>query len=118
MDTQFAESFAEHWYKAWNDHDLDAIMEHYADDIVFYSPIIKERGVNADGKVVGKEALRAYFTIGLQAYPDLHFQPKDMMLGAGSMVLLYTSINNRRSTEAFRFNAVGKVAEVWAHYGV
>ncbi|SEA63640.1 hypothetical protein SAMN05660909_02788 [Chitinophaga terrae (ex Kim and Jung 2007)] len=31
------ESFASAWLEAWNSHDLDAIMEHYDESIVFYS---------------------------------------------------------------------------------
>ena len=31
--------FANHWIKAWNSHDLEAILSHYAEDIVFLSPI-------------------------------------------------------------------------------
>jgi ketosteroid isomerase-like protein len=33
-----AQTFAREWVKAWNDHDLEAILAHYADDVVFHSP--------------------------------------------------------------------------------
>lgn len=36
-----AQAFAREWVKAWNDHDLPAILSHYADDVVFHSPRIR-----------------------------------------------------------------------------
>ena len=35
-----ADSFAREWVAAWNDHDLDAVLSHYADGVVFHSPRI------------------------------------------------------------------------------
>ena len=34
-------AFAEEWITAWNTHDLDRILSHYAEDIVFRSPVIR-----------------------------------------------------------------------------
>ncbi len=31
-------NFAQEWLNAWNSHDLEAIMAHYAEDVIFYSP--------------------------------------------------------------------------------
>ena len=39
MDQQRAQRFAEHWYAAWNAHDLTAILAHYADDVEMVSPL-------------------------------------------------------------------------------
>lgn len=41
MDADKAQAFAREWVKAWNDHDLEAILSHYADDVVFHSPRIR-----------------------------------------------------------------------------
>ncbi|HEX5049396.1 MAG TPA: nuclear transport factor 2 family protein, partial [Gammaproteobacteria bacterium] len=41
MITQdFAQTFAHEWIDAWNSHDLDRILSHYADDFVMSSPRI------------------------------------------------------------------------------
>ena len=37
-----AECFAADWLAAWNAHDLDAIIEHYDEDVVFSSPFAVE----------------------------------------------------------------------------
>lgn len=116
MTPKQAEVFAQHWYHSWNSHNLDDIITHYADDIVFYSPVIIARGVNAEGKITNKADLQAYFKIGLDSYPDLHFDHKALYFGVDSLVLQYSSISGRESAECFRFNEAGLVKEVWANY--
>jgi len=39
MTEDEARSFAADWIEAWNSHDLDRIMTHYAEDLVLISPI-------------------------------------------------------------------------------
>ena len=41
MNTEQARRFTETWLRDWNTHDLDAILAHYSDDVVFTSPIAK-----------------------------------------------------------------------------
>ncbi len=56
---------------AFNSHDLDAIMELFADDCVFYSPI----GSDIWGRRVdGKEAIRAFHEQLFANVPDLHWE--------------------------------------------
>ena len=38
MEKEQAQRLAEEWYGAWNDHDLERILSHYSDDVVFVSP--------------------------------------------------------------------------------
>ena len=37
LDRESAEQFAAGWIAAWNGHDLDQILSHYTDDVVFRS---------------------------------------------------------------------------------
>ena len=53
MDAEFALRFAEEWAAAWNSHDLDRILTHYADDVVFSSPHIVRRLGKSSGEVYG-----------------------------------------------------------------
>ncbi|MDQ0105270.1 hypothetical protein J2T02_000353 [Chitinophaga terrae (ex Kim and Jung 2007)] len=110
------ESFASAWLEAWNSHDLDAIMEHYDESIVFYSPIVQQLNNDPAGRLEGKEALRAYFAKGLAAYPDLHFELHQVLSGVRSVVLYYKSVNNKMSAEMMVLNDQGLVTEVRAHY--
>ncbi len=109
-------NFANEWVQAWNAHDLEAVMEHYAEDIVFYSPFIKKINNDPSGRITGKEALRAYFSRALTAYTDLHFELYHVLEGVDSVVLYYKSVGNRLSAEMMVLNAEGKVKEVRAHY--
>ena len=40
LTTQDAARFADEWFAAWNAHDLDANLGHYADEIEFVSPFV------------------------------------------------------------------------------
>ena len=54
----------------FNRHDLDAILEHFADDAVFESP----RGPEPFGtRFVGKEAVRAGLAKRFAGIPDVHY---------------------------------------------
>ncbi len=39
-----AKKFANAWIESWNSHNLDNILEHYADDIEITTPMIKLAG--------------------------------------------------------------------------
>jgi hypothetical protein len=111
-----ANDFSRHWIKAWNDHDIDAVMEHYIDEVEFYSPVIAALNVNAEGKIIGVVNLRAYFLKGLAAYPDLHFQLNNVYTGVNSIVVHYISVNSRMALEVFELNDEGKVMRVLCNY--
>lgn len=50
--------------------DLDGVMGHYAEDVIFSSPtVIKRLGI-ATGWIEGKTQLRKHFSIGIKA-PNL-----------------------------------------------
>ncbi len=107
---------AEHWVAAWNAHDLDLIMTHYEDAVELTSPVAARLLGTADGRVVGKTNLRAYFGRGLDAYPGLHFQLADVLCGVNSVVLYYTNQEGARTAEFMELSATGKVARVVANY--
>ena len=107
---------AEDWVGAWNSHDLDRIVAHYEDAVELTSPVAARLFGVADGKVVGKENLKAYFQRGLTAYPQLHFSLENVLWGLNSVVLYYTNQNGDRTSEFMELSTSGKVARVVAHY--
>jgi ketosteroid isomerase-like protein len=117
MDKERAQHLAEEWYAAWNDHDLDRILSHYSDDVVFVSPFAVEIAGRADGRLEGKEALRAYFGAALERFPDLKFEPIALMVGIDSVVLHYRSVQDLLAAELMRVGGDGLVSEAIAHYG-
>ena len=112
----FCKQFADEWINAWNSHDLDRIMNHYAEELEFYSPLIIKLNINPDGRITHKTDLREYFKIGLEKFPDLHFSLQHVLVGLNSVVLYYGSVNNTLSAEFMLFNEDGKISQVRAHY--
>ena len=56
---------------AFDEHDLDGIMAHFADDAVFEGP----RGTEAWGiRFVGREAIREAFAARFASIPDIRYQ--------------------------------------------
>lgn len=105
-----------HWVAAWNAHDLGAILAHYEDAVELTSPVAAQLLGISDGKVVGKENLRAYFRRGLEAYPELQFRLYEVFWGSRSVVLCYSNQRGTRTAEFMELSASGKVAKVVANY--
>lgn len=58
----------------FNDHDLDAIMAHFAEDCVFEAP----RGPDPWGRrAVGKEEVRRGLAARFEGIPDVHYGDDD-----------------------------------------
>ena len=107
---------AEHWVAAWNANDLELILAHYEDGVELTSPVAAQLLGTADGKVVGKANLRAYFQKGLAAYPELQFLLEDVFWGLSSVVLCYKNQKGTHTAEFMELSAAGKVARVVANY--
>jgi ketosteroid isomerase-like protein len=116
MDYEVALKIAHEWIDAWNQRDLDAIMEHYADDITFRSPLIQERMGIARGTITVKTSLRDYFAKGLNSNPTLHFELLQVLIGVDSITLYYQRDNGRQTAEMMMFDETGKVTNVRVHY--
>jgi hypothetical protein len=116
MTKDEAWKLANHWVAAWNAHDLDLIMTHYEDAVELTSPVAARLLGTANGKVIGKANLRAYFARGLEAYPELQFRLEDALWGLNSVVLYYANQKGTRTAEFMELTAAGKVARVVANY--
>ena len=106
--------FAEEWIAAWNAHDLERILSHYSDDIVFCSPVAER--LTGAGRVEGKAALRAYWGTAFQRSADLHFTLTKIYRGADTLTLAYDNQRGHAVSETFLFGADGKVVFAAACY--
>ena len=111
-----AEAFAQNWIRDWNAHDLEAIMDHYDESIVFRSPLIAKILGDPSGEIRGRERLRSYFAKGLALYPDLRFVFQRAFAGMNSVAIFYTSVNETPACEVMAFNERGLVTQCMAHY--
>ena len=111
-----AKEFAADWIAAWNSHNLDTILSHYSPDVVLTSPVAAKILNDPSGTVRGKAALRNYFKLGLEAYPNLSFDLQDVMQGLSSAVLCYVNQKSTKTAEFMEFDEHGKVIRVVANY--
>lgn len=111
-----AEAFAAEWIEAWNAHDLERILEHYAEEIEFASPFIATRFGEPSGVLKGKAAVRAYWADGLARQPGLRFRLRDTYVGVNGVVLHYDRHDGRIGAEHFEFGPDGRVVRAAAHY--
>ncbi len=116
MNEQFARSLAEAWIGAWNRHDLEAILHHYAPDVEFTSPFVPALSGDPSGTLHGRERLTAYFRKGLQSYPDLHFDLLHVLTGINSLMLYYRSVNGLLAAEMMTVNRDELIQSVRVHY--
>lgn len=116
FDRAKAEKFARAWLSAWNDRDIDRILAHYSDGVVFHSPRIAL--VMGDGapSVSGKAALRDYWTKALERSPELFFELENVLTSSDGVTLLYTNHREELVAETFLFDADGEVRESIAAY--
>lgn len=115
---EISNHFADGWIEAWNTHDIDRIMAHYADDVHFFSPYISKLAVNKSGILWGKQNLREYFEKAFIAYPNLHFELHYVLKGIDSYILVYSSVNDRIAGEMMEMNDAGQIVNVKAHYSL
>jgi hypothetical protein len=118
MDNAFAQDFATEWIAAWNAHDLDRVLSHYADGFEMSSPYIVTLAGVPSGKLVGKPAVEAYWRKALGVFPDLHFDLISVLAGAHGLVLHYKGARGRLAAEVFHFDAFQKVSQSFAHYDI
>lgn len=109
-------SFAAAWIESWNRHDLDDIMAHYADDVVFEANTVVKRWNRPDGQLRGTQELREHFRRGLELAPALHFQLESVLTAPSGYAALYRRDNGNRVLDVVELNAANKASRVKAYY--
>ncbi|HTQ10492.1 MAG TPA: nuclear transport factor 2 family protein [Fimbriimonadaceae bacterium] len=116
MDQIWAEAYAGSWIEAWNSRDLEALGDHYAEDVVFHSPFIPKLVDNPSCTIHGREALLAYLQKGMDVFPHMRFQLHRVGVGVDSLALNYISVDGALANEVHVINSEGKASEVRIHY--
>jgi ketosteroid isomerase-like protein len=110
MDPAGVSAFVGGWLRAWNAHDLDAVLSHFADDVVFTSPVARQLVEGSDGVVRGKAALRTYWSEGLRRIPDLRFELVAVYVGVDTVVINYRNQRGGLVNEVLIFDGALVVA--------
>ena len=116
IERKWAEHFATEWIAVWNSRDLEAILKHYAENIVFHSPRIAVVMNEKVDLVAGKAALARYWGKALATNKDLRFELDRVYVGSDSLTIAYRNQRGQNVTETFVFNADGLVAQSIATY--
>jgi hypothetical protein len=104
MDYRQAQDFVQGWLEAWNAHDLDAVLAHFADDTTFTSPVAARIIEGSGGVIHGKAALREYWREGLRRIPDLRFELVGTYVGVNTIVINYRNQNGGLVSEVLEFD--------------
>ncbi|MBI1215424.1 MAG: nuclear transport factor 2 family protein [Alphaproteobacteria bacterium] len=116
IDAEFAARFARDWAQAWNDHDLDAILGAYAEDVEFHSPRIRVVTGRPVDSVVGKTALRDYWSRALEMGRDLYFEVDQVFAGSDTLTIVYTNHRSQTVAETLVFDGKGRVRRGYVAY--
>ena len=113
-------AFARRWAGAWSELDVEAVLEHFADEASFLSPRAKQ--VTGSARVVGKDALRAYWVTAVKGVRAMRFDVVDVTWSAAErmVVIVYDRTKDgtlTHCTEHLRFGDHGRVIEGQAFYG-
>ena len=117
LSEQRVGEIAASWTEAWNARDLDALMFHYADDVVFLSPTVILRDGEPSGTIRGKTALTKHFSEALESFgPSIKFTLLDACVGVGGYALYYARETGAKVIVVKRLNAEEKIVEARVHY--
>lgn len=114
-------AFATQWAAAWNRRDIEAVLAHFHDSVVFTSPTAL--AVVGTPVVRGKPALRAYWTQALAMIDTLRFDIDRVLWDAlrRELAIIYTSDTNgkrKRVSENLVFDESGLVVSAEVFHGV
>jgi hypothetical protein len=100
------------WIAAWNSGDLRSLLDHYADDIVFYSSAATRRWNTAGGKLIGKKALENHFQKAFEEFPGMKLAFKYLLTGNDAVLLVYERETGKIAADFVLFDEEGKVKEI------
>ncbi|GAB2564363.1 nuclear transport factor 2 family protein [Dyella jejuensis] len=112
-----ARRLAEDWIAAWNARDLERILSHYAEDVVFFSPSVVTRYGEPTGMLRGKHALREHFRRGLETFgANVQFTIMDVLSGVNGYTVYYSRESGAAVVDTVVVDMLGKGVQVHAHY--
>jgi hypothetical protein len=117
MMTIDPEAFAAEWLAAWNNHDIEAVLTHFADEAVFTSPLAARVVPQTGGIVRGKQALREYWTRAIDRIPVLQFTLLGVYAGLDTIVIRFCNERGEERCEVLRLSD-GLVCEGHGTYSV
>jgi ketosteroid isomerase-like protein len=118
IDADRAMAFAREWIESWNAHDMERILSHYTENFEMSSPLIVERTGRANGRLKGRDEVRAYWEASLAATPPLRFEFLDVLVGVDSITIYYRNVGRRVVAETFFMDDSAKVTKAVSQWSL
>jgi ketosteroid isomerase-like protein len=85
-------TIAKLWLNAFNEHNLEALLDLYADDAQHFSPKLKFRQPETNGLIIGKDAMRTWWQDAFERLPDLVYREEQLTANNNRVFMEYTRI--------------------------
>ena len=109
-------SLVSEWIDSWNRRDLDGIMAHYAEDVLFEANTVVSRWDRRDGRLHGAAELREHFRRGLELAPSLRFSLESVFTSPSGYAALYRRDNGNCVLDVVELNEKSEAINVKAFY--
>jgi hypothetical protein len=111
INRTWAEDFAREWAANWNARDLDAVLSHYAPNVVFRSPRISAVLKKNTACVLGLAELRDYWHKALDIAKELRFEISHVFVGSDAITIVYRNHRRQKVAETLVFGDNCKIIE-------
>lgn len=114
-----ARAFAERWISEWNRKDVEAVLSHFSDDVVFTSP--RAQALVGSSCIRGKAKLREYWKLAVARVQRMHFTLDCVIFQGDHMAIVYMpDLDGKRirAVEFLTFGADGLIREGETMHGV
>lgn len=100
-------SIAHKWFAAFNEHNLESLLDLYDEQAEHYSPKLKIKKPETGGLVKGKEALWDWWQSAFESIPSLHYKVTSLTANQDRVFMEYI-----RSVEGEPDLLVAEVLEI------
>ena len=107
MNSEDLKNIAKLWFKAFNDHDLENLLDLYDNNAEHFSPKLKVRQPETKGLIQGKEALGKWWQDCFERLPSLHYKVQKLTADSEQVFMEYT-----RQVEGEEDMEIGEVLEI------
>ena len=92
------------WIAAFNEHNLNRLLDLYSPVAEHFSPKLKQRHPETGGLIKGREAMHSWWKDAFDKLPSLHYHLVNLLVGEDQLLMEYN-----REVEG---EPVMKVAEI------
>lgn len=101
-----ARAFADQWISDWNRRDVEAVLAHFSEDVVFTSS--RAKVILGSQTVEGKPRLREYWTTAISRIQTLRFTLSYLIRETDRMAIVYIAEIDGKRLRAVEFLVFGE----------